>query len=305
MIVFFHGGTDGGTDGDMRLMSLMPIIAIILTVLGLYVGFSEMLMSLVLMWRTDELRSIGLLMPLAALFFAVQKKEQLDWNAGSWWGLVLIVVLVALRYLSGDRAVFSILYGEQLIAFAPLSVGMTLMLYFTGAVLFFCGARGVRLLRFPLFLLLFVNPVPGFFASLDLPLQTIGAIVARWFAGVMSVPVEPGLLKLMFAPHLGMFIAPGCDGLLGVSTMLCLSLIVGHYYRMRPAYHGMFVLLSMALAYGLNLVRLCCVVVYYRIALKVDAIAPWGAEIDYVIGGILFFMAALFVFGYPRREAAA
>ena len=75
MIVFFHGGTDGGTDGDMRLMSLMPIIAIILTVLGLYVGFSEMLMSLVLMWRTDELRSIGLLMPLAALFFCSAEKR--------------------------------------------------------------------------------------------------------------------------------------------------------------------------------------------------------------------------------------
>ena len=68
----------------------------------------------------------------------------------------------------------------------------------------------------------------------------------------MSVPVEPGLLKLMFAPHLGMFIAPGCDGLRGVSTMLCLSLIVGHYYRMRPAQHGMFVLLSIVLTADVN-----------------------------------------------------
>ena len=76
------------------------------------------------------------------------------------------------------------------------------------------------------------------------------------------------------------------------------------FHQMTAKHHALYVLTSVLLAYVLNLVRLCCVVIYYGLALHINAIADLGTEIDYAIGGVLFFVAAFFVFGYPRKMRA-
>ena len=87
-----------------------------------------------------------------------------------------------------------------------------------------CQWRGVALCRiqsiprsiFPIFLLLFLNPAPVFLINLvDLPLQYVGAHTASAFAQWIGVPLAVDDLRLMFSPALGMFIAPGCNGLRG------------------------------------------------------------------------------------------
>lgn len=288
----------------LRIENLEVWLALMLTLLGLYAGFSETLLGLWDTWMSDPLRSVGIFMPIAAAFFATKIVRDISWQGGRWWGLALMGLPILLFWLtSGNTSIHFLNQERYFLSVALMPMGLAFALYLGGAILLFGGMSAVRKLRFPLFLLLFVNPVPGIFSTLDAPLQMIAARVARGFAHLLSVPVEPGLLKLMFAPHLGMFIAPGCDGLRGAATMLCLSLIVGHVYRLSAARHTLFVVSAIVIAYAFNLIRLCCLILYYWLALRIDVIARLGTEIDYCIGGALFFCAALFIFAVPKRWA--
>jgi exosortase J len=109
----------------------------------------------------------------------------------------------------------------------------------------------------------------------------------------------------MFAPQLGMFIAPGCDGLRGAAAMGYLALVSGYLYRLPRLRWAGFVAGAVLLAYLFNLLRLCGVVLYYWVALRVPAVGDYGVQVDYVIGGTLFCAAAAFLMGLPRRWGAA
>jgi exosortase J len=280
-------------------------LAAMLAFAGLLLCFSQALRDLWFQWSTDPLRSIGMLMPVAALFFAIRNGRREHWQHGSWWGFGLMLLAVALALLTRLTPTLLDLWYKTLLWIRLAPIGLVLWMYCSGAVIFLGGIKSWQIQRFPLALLLLVNPVPRFFNQLvDLPMQTIAAQTARGFASLIAVPVNGNALKMMFAPQLGMFIAPGCDGLRGVSTMACMALIVGYFYRMRPSRHGLYVVSAMALAYLFNLLRLCCVVIYYWFAVRIPLIAGYGTEIDYLIGGTLFFLAALFIFSIPRRGQA-
>jgi exosortase J len=281
-------------------------LAVVLVLLGLG-GLTQQLSELWALWMGDPLRSFGMLLPLAAVCIGVRRFKAADWREpGSWWGFAAMLTAVLVAAFSANRN-FSIafLFGAHVLPLHVIPVGCLLYLYFAGAVLLFGGRKAFRTHRFPLALLLFVNPVPQMFTMVaDLPLQAIGAHTARSFAQWLSVPVNGDTLKLMFSPQLGMFVAPGCDGLRGAVALGYLALIVGHLKRMRYPGWALFVGGAVLLAYLFNLLRLCGVILYYWVALRIPAISGLGTEADYVIGGILFFGAALFLFGMPRLLAA-
>jgi exosortase J len=171
---------------------------------------------------------------------------------------------------------------------------------------FLGGVRPWKKAAFPLALLLFVNPVPtGFNLLVDLPLQYLAAAATRSFAHLIGVPFEGDALQLMFAPDLGILIAPGCNGIRGSVTMGYIALVTGWLYRLNGRRHMLFVATAVLLGYVFNLLRLCFVILYYWFAIRFPTLGWYGEEADYVIGGCLFFMGALFVFALPRRLAAA
>jgi exosortase J len=196
--------------------------------------------------------------------------------------------------------------GYQLVGIHLTTAGLLLCAYASGAVILFGGLRAWRRARFGLLLLLLVNPVPGIFTSfVDLPLQAIGAHIARGFAALIGVPVSSGTLTMMFAPNLGIFIAAGCDGMRGAVSMGLLALVIGHLRRLRPTAHTLFVLAAMVIAYIFNLLRLCAVIGYYWFALRIPVLGNYGTGIDYLIGGLLFVCAAGFLFAAPRWRQTA
>ncbi len=145
--------------------------------------------------------------------------------------------------------------------------------YFSGVVLLFGGWRAWKVQRFPFALLLLVNPVPGLVSTLvDLPLQAFAAQAARYFAHILDLPVTGEALKLMFSPTLGIFLAPGCNGLQGAVAMGYLALILGYLWRMPKFQHGCYIFGAIALAYLFNLLRLAGVVLYYWCAVRIPAI---------------------------------
>lgn len=282
---------------DWLLLSAILLVS----VLGLWWMLGMQAARLWGLWTGNGLASIGMLMPVAAVILTVRAWHGRSWERrGSWWGLLLCAAALLLARLHRvDRIPYVGYHGERLLIFPT---GAQIFLYVSGVVLLFAGFRYYRAALFPIFLLLFVNPAPGFFTSMvDLPLQEAGAHTARAFALWLGVPLSGDDLRMMFSPALGMFIAPGCNGMRGSLTMGFLTAIVGYLYGLPWLLRGSYIASGVLIAYVLNLVRLCGLVLCYRLALAYAPLARHMTAADYVLGSALFFMAALFVFAVPRR----
>jgi exosortase J len=261
----------------------------------LVIGFSGLLLlAVALLWRiwtADALRSIGMYFPLVSVVLILRIWRGLDWETpGSWWGLLPLYYAVIMAR-EGGNALQAVAFTPR-IAVTLLPLGLTVFAYASGVVLLLGGVRVWRAALFPVALLLFVNPVPKAFQLVDLPLQFVSAHAAQSFALAIGVHPDVNQLRLMFAPGFGMFIAPGCDGIRGAVTLGYLALILGHLYRFSMRTRTLGVIGAVALAYVFNLIRLCFLVLFYRLALSFPGLQPHGEGADYLIGGLLFLSAA-------------
>nr|WP_296382676.1 exosortase J [Reyranella sp.] len=269
--------------------------------------FSFQLAGLWHMWTTDGLRSIGILSIPISLVLSWRVLRRCPWGNGSWWGLALMALSMALG-LGLSRISGRVGYVAQnvgLINFVPS--GLLLFLYASGAVVFLWGVAAWRRAAFPIALLLLVNPLPLVNTMVDLPLQQLGARVAWAFARLLGVPIngDPEDLWLYFAPGFGMFIAPACNGLRSAVTLGCVALVAGYLYRLTIAAHALYIIGNVLFAFVLNGVRLCVLVVLNAVSLHVPflyrALEREAEWIDYILYIPMFFVAGLFMFGIARR----
>jgi len=256
-------------------------------------GIAPSLLSLWDVWANDPLRSIGMLIVPAAIVLLLRAWQQCGWELrGRWWGLVAIVLAYAMSN-SSRMVSWNLVAGPMHFnLFAPK---LALYGFASGVVLLFAGKRVWLHAWFPLALLLCAQPVPAIGARLlDLPLQSLSAHIARSFAWAIGFPPsDHELLRLMFTPEFGMFIAPGCDGLRGAVTLGYAALIAGYLKRVSiPRWLG-YVTGAVLLGYLFNLIRLCALVLYYRIAVGHHSLEHAAATADYVIGGCLILVATL------------
>ena len=280
---------------------LLLCAVLVVSMLGLWWMLGSQVVRLWSLWTGNGLASIGMLMPVAAVILTVRAWRARPWERrGTWWGLVICAVALLLARL--DRADLIPLVAYHVARLPVFPVGAQVFLYVTGVVLLFAGLRFYRAALFPICLLFFLNPAPEFFTSMvDLPLQQAGAHTARAFAHWVGVPLTGDDLRMMFSPALGMFIAPGCNGMRGSLAMGFLTAVVGHLYGLPWLLRSAYVASGVLVAYLLNLVRLCGLVLCYRLALGFAPLARHMNAADYALGSTLFFIAALFVFAIPGR----
>lgn len=253
------------------------------------------------LWTTDGLKSIGMLIPVVSFLLILRVWRRLDWEMrGSWWGLAILLVTVLAVHLR-EQSVLVLVVSPQWSVFLPPH-SLVAFAYVAGTVLLFGGTRLFRAALFPIFLVWFVNPVPHIFNVLvDLPLQRASAHVARAFAMALGQPLTHDQMRLMFTPEFGMFIAPGCNGIRGAVTMGFIALIAGYLYRFRPYAHAAVVAGAVLLGYVFNFVRLCILVLYYIVALKITWLQDRAEMGDYIIGGSLFLFGTYLLFLTVRR----
>jgi exosortase J len=233
-----------------------------------------------------------MLIPPASIVLTLRVWRQLGWQMrGSWWGL-LAVALAFLLSLVRESALFFVTAGGALVSLIPLS--LPVYLYGSGVVLLFAGSRVWRRAWFPIGLLLLSQPVPILSnRMIDLPLQNISAHVARSFAALIRLAPTTPQLRLMFAPDFGMFIAPGCDGIRGAVALGYVALVLGYLKRVSLRRWLAYVVGGVLLGYVFNLLRLCVLVLYYRVALGHPALEGAAKQADYAIGSCLFLIAIL------------
>jgi len=271
-----------------------------LAVLGLGAIWPSM-MTLWIMWTTDALKSIGMIVPLVSLVLILRAWRTLGWRAeGTWWGLLLLLIPVAAVRIQ-ERAVLILVISPHWSTPLP-PPSLVLFAYGSGAVLLLGGKRLYKAALFPILLLWFVNPVPRVFSLwVDLPLQSASATIARSFAMHLGQTLTPDHLRLMFTPDFGMFIAPGCNGIRGSITMGFIALIAGYVYRFRWYANALVVAGAILLGYLFNLVRLCLLVLYYLVALHFPSLQNKAENADYLIGAALFLLATLLLFTVIHR----
>jgi exosortase J len=218
--------------------------------------------------------------------------RRLGWSIdGTFWALPLLALSMP---LARAIAVSTFVVGYNGQRLSLMNFGTVLFLYAGGSVLLFGGPRLLRASIVPLCLLLLIDPVPHVFnLAVDLPLQHLSASAARAFAHLIGLQPTGAQLRMMFAPDFGMFIAPGCNGVRGSITLGYLALIFGYARRLRPRWLLLIALAAVLLGYAFNFLRLCLLVVYYRIGLNFPSIQRHGAGIDYAIGCTLFLFAAI------------
>lgn len=292
-------GPDSALAGWMSRKTAILLVTL-LSVLGVFAIFStgNYLWAL---WVNDPLKSIGAFIPVISLVLILRVWQSLGWELdGTWWGLAILVVTIALVHLR-DHAILEFIFSPSWSIFLPPH-SLVAFAYTAGLVLLFGGTRLFRAALFPILLTWFVNPVPNFFTMhIDLPMQHASAMIARGFAHAMGQQLTADQLRLMFTPDFGMFIAPGCNGIRGAVTMAFIALIAGYIYRFRWHIWTLMVAGAVLLGYVFNLARLCVLVLYYLVALHITWLQTRAKMGDYIIGACLFFVAAILLFTVIQR----
>src|SRR5271168_402236 len=275
-------------------------LAALIAVLGLSTIWSTV-NALWALWTTDALKSIGVFVPLVSFVLGLRVWRSLGWEMeGSWWGLVILVVTAVVVHVRDQSILVFVLSPQWSIYVPPHS--LVVFAYGAGVVLLFGGTRLFRAALFPLVLLWFVNPIPHIFnVFVDLPLQRASAHVARAFAIALGQPLSPDQLRLMFTPDFGMFIAPGCNGIRGAVTMGFIAVVAGYVYRFRWYAHVAVVAGAILLGYVFNFARLCILVLYYIVALRIHWLRSRAEMGDYLIGACLFLLGTFLLFYVVRR----
>ena len=198
-----------------RIWGVLVISLVVLAIL-----FNEALIYLVNRWEHKEEYSYGYLIPAIFLFLIWQKKEILQRIPfeGAWTGVGIAVFGLMLFFVGQMSALYVVIQYSFLIVF-------------TGMTLSFVGWKGFRVLWVPLFMLVFMVPLPEFLlrslsAELQLLSSQLGVSVIRAFG--ISVYLEGNVIDL------GAFklqVIEACSGLRYLFPLMTFGFITAYFYK--------------------------------------------------------------------------
>ena len=171
-------------------------------------------------WMDTPEYSHAILIPPIAAFLIWQQKDNFERIpfSGSWWG-VLIVLLGGVLLVLGQLATIYVL--EQYAYLVTLA----------GLALSFTGKRAFRLLAPPLFILVFMIPLPYFLLNnLSTKLQLMSSELGVWFMRLLdiSVYVEGNVIDL---GGYKLQVAEACSGLRYLFPLMTMGFLVAYFYK--------------------------------------------------------------------------
>ena len=182
--------------------------------------YAPVLYGLVHQWATDEDMGHGFFVPAVAGFIAWKRRDELVSlkPVPNYWGLAL-VVFGAIQMMLGT------LGAQIFIARTAFLISLV------GAVLFLGGTRALKILAFPLFLLVFMFPIPAIiYARITLPLQLFASSVAETVLNFIGTPVlrDGNVLELANGQRLS--VVEACSGIRSLLSLSFLSLIYAYFF---------------------------------------------------------------------------
>jgi exosortase len=229
------------------------------------------------LWWSDGLYSLSALVPLISLGIVYAKRKKLGAApiSSSRAGVALVISAAAIT-VAADR--FNMLHS-----FTPLLVATTI----SGMVLALWGTAMLRELLCPIaFLLLLVPVPPALLERIELPLQIICARTVAGLSHVIGLRVERMGSLILFPGSGSINVAPACNGVRSVLTILMLSIMFVYVTRGRWYSKFAVVMAAAPIAYLANLVRLFGIVSTAN--LLGDRFMAHEQTFDHVFGLLVF-----------------
>jgi len=150
----------------------------------------------------------------------------------------------------------------------------------------------LRMLLFPLFLLLFMIPVPSqIYASLTIPLQLLVSKISVGFVSIfLDVPVyrEGNVIHL---PDRVLQVVQACSGLRSMVSLLALSAIYGFFALNSNLLRTVLILTSLPVSVLVNMVRVILMMVaFHYLALDLSE-----GTVHTLFGVVIFFLALVMI----------
>ncbi|MBV8551824.1 MAG: exosortase/archaeosortase family protein [Acidobacteriaceae bacterium] len=206
--------------------------------------YAPILYRLGVQWATDENMGHGFFVPVVAGFIAWQRRGLLlaTPRKPNGWGLFLVI-------FAGAQAVAATLGAELFTA------RLAFVLSLFGIVLYLGGTRWVKVLLFPLLLLLFMIPIPTIiYAALTLKLQMLASQLAEALIGAMGIPVLRSGNTLTL-PSQTLDIAEACSGIRSLLSLAFLSLVYSYFADKRVWMRWVLLGLTVPIAIFANGIR--------------------------------------------------
>ncbi len=206
--------------------------------------YAPILYRMASQWANDENMGHGWFVPLLAGYIAWQRRDQLlaAPRKPSYWGLAIVI-------WAGLQALAATLGAEIFTA----RVAFVMAVF--GSILFLGGKAWIRILLFPLVLLLFMIPIPQIlYAQLTLKLQMLASQLGEFLISAMGIPVlrTGNLLEL---PSQTLDIADACSGIRSLLSLGFLSLVYAYFTDKRVWMRWALLIATVPIAIGANGIR--------------------------------------------------
>jgi exosortase len=262
----------------------LPWITLMWFAVLLTACYAPLLYGLVRQWFSDEDMSHGFLVPLVAGFIAWRRRS--EWASArpqpNYWGLVL-VGWGAVQALVGTLA-------------AQLFIARTAFLVsLIGTVLLLGGVRVLKVLAFPLCLLVFLFPIPAIlYARITLPLQLLASSVAEKMLSWIGVPVlRDGNVLELASQRLS--VVEACSGIRSLLSLAFLTLVYAYFFEKSTWMRWLLLGSTIPIAIAANAIRVALtgLIGEYRTDLAQGFL--------HVLQGWVLFMVALLLLAVFHR----
>ena len=183
----------------------------------------QVIAKLVHDWGINDNYSHGYLIPPLAAYLAWERRHALASTPTSqaWSGLIVIAGSVCVLLVG--------LLGAELFLSRIAMLG-TLV----GGILFILGWRHLKMLAFPLGVLLLMIPIPAIlFNQIVFPLQLVASQAGEMAVAAAGIPVlREG--NVIFLANTTLEVAEACSGIRSLVSLLTLAIVFGYFTDPRP-----------------------------------------------------------------------
>ena len=220
----------------------LPYASIALLLVLLYY---RVVIKLVYDWSSLPDYSHGFLVPFFAAFLIWDKRKVLQATPvrQSWFGIPLIVFSICVLILG--------VYGVEL-----FTSRMSFIFLMTGLIWTLFGWQMVRVLRFPLLVLVLAIPFPAIiFNQITFPLQLLASRIASDILPMLGVPTlhEGNVIEL---PVMKLEVAEACSGIRSLMSLFTLAVFYGYFLERTTRRRVLLALASIPIAVTANVVRI-------------------------------------------------
>lgn len=206
--------------------------------------YASLLWGLARQWGTAEDMSHGFFVPLVAGIVTWRRRGEISAIPVStnYWGLALVA-------WGGMQMILGTLAAQLFAARTAFLVSLT------GVVLFLGGTRLVKIVAFPLGLLVFMFPIPAIlYAHITLPLQLFASTVAEWILSSLGVPVlrDGNILELASQK---LSVVDACSGIRSLVSLAFLALVYAYFFDRRVWMRWVLLASTIPIAIAANAAR--------------------------------------------------